>query len=370
MASRRETREQQRGVEQSLRALISNGALVQGAMLPSVSEIAQTHQVSRYIAHQALQAVEGEGLFRAVPKVGSFAGTFGGNGAAPSHVFLTDDVSPHPYRAEIQIGFDSRVAARQGSAVSLEMSEVSPAWRELPVGGVFLMVREERLDAVSPRANFAADVPFARIGSHWRDGERADLVSFDNEDGGFRATRHLIERGCKSIAFLGVHASTGEQSAKEWSIEREAGWRRALHEGGLPFHGLAFGPQEEEDDTQGATRIGKNAGHRMLLRGDVRGVVAVNDAVAMGLMEALREAGRPRDEWPTIVAFDNSEAARRHNITSLHLPWDEVGREAADLLSSRILGQLPPQPQHRAVPMRLIPRLSCREKWPALSLTH
>jgi GntR family transcriptional regulator of arabinose operon len=368
MASRRETREQQKGVEQALRALLNGGALGHGAMLPSVSEIAQEHGVSRYIAHRALQMVEGEGLFRAVPKVGSFAGT-SDTSATLSQVFLTDDASPHPYRTEIQIGFDSRVAERGGMALSLELSASSHSWSELPVGGVFLLVREERLDLLPSRGPFSeAGTPTVRIGSHWREGEQVDLLSFDNEDGGYQATRHLLERGLKSIAFLGVHVPSLANGTKEWSIERESGWRRALREAGLPWHGMAFCPEYESDDAEGAQGIGCALARAVLERGDVRGVVAASDAVAIGFLGALQDEGVPREQWPAIVAFDNSEAARRHNITSLHLPWDEIGRNAADLLSSRIKGQLPPQPQHRAVPMRLIPRLSCRENWPSFSI--
>lgn len=367
MASRRETQEQQRGVEQALRALLCGGALEHGAMLPSVSEIAQQHGVSRYIAHRALQMMAEEGLFRAVAKVGSFAQTQ--DGGATSQVFLTDDADLHPYRQEVQIGFDSRVASRGGMALSLELSACCDSWRELPASGVFLMAREERLDFLSWRESFAPGVPCVRIGSHWREGEELDLLSFDDEDGGYRAARHLIERGFKSIAFLGVHVPTLAASAKEWSSERERGFVRALSEAGLPFHGMAFWPECESDDAQGATRIGHELARAMLGRGDVRAVVAANDAVAMGVLQGLREAGVPRDEWPAIVAFDNSEAARRHNITSLHLPWDEIGREATDLLWQRAHGQLAPGRQHRAVPMRLIPRLSCREQWPSRYLT-
>ncbi len=367
MASRRETQEQQRGVEQALRALLGGGALEHGAMLPSVSEIAQQHGVSRYIAHRALQMVGEEGLFRAVPKVGSFAKTL--DTGVASQVFLTDDGSPHPYRRDVQIGFDSRVAARGGMALSLELSASCDSWRELPASGVFLMAREERLDSLSWRESFAPGVPCVRIGSHWREGEQLDLLSFDDEDGGYRATRHLIERGFRSIAFLGVHVPTLATSAKVWSSERERGFVRALGEAGLPFHGMAFWPERESDDAEGATRVGQILSRAMLNWGDVRAVVAANDAVAMGVLQGLREAGVPRDEWPAIVAFDNSEASRRHNITSLHLPWDEIGREAIDLLWGRAHGQLPPQRQHRAVPMRLIPRLSCREKWPSRYLT-
>ena len=365
MASRQQTREQQRGVEQSLRALLVGGSLKPGAMLPTVSAVAQQHGVSRYIAHRALQTVEAEGLFRAVDKVGSFAVEAKSQGA-PCQVFLIDDASLHPYATEIQIGFDSRVAARGGVALSLELSQANDSWRDLKVDSAFLLVREERLDEVCCNGLFAENVPLARIGGLCRPDERLDLLAFDNEDGGHRAANHLIERGFKSIAYLGVHAATAGSIAKEWSSERERGWARALREAGLPYHAMAFHPDAESDDAAGARAIGCDFADELLQRGDIRGVVAANDAVALGLIDALRATDVPRSSWPAIVAFDNSPAARRHNITSLHLPWDEVGREAADLLWSRAHDQLPPEPQHRAVAMRLIPRLSCREQWPTL----
>ena len=367
MASRQETREQQQSVEQSLRALLVGGALKPGAMLPTVSAVAQQHGVSRYLAHRALQTIEAEGLFRAVDKVGSFAIEAKSQGA-PCQVFLIDDASLHPYATEIQIGFDSRVAARGGVALSLELSQADDSWRDLKIDGAFLLVREERLDEVSMRDLFAPNVPLARIGDLWRSDEQLDLLAFDNEDGGYRAANHLIERGFKSIAYLGAHAATAGSIAKEWSNERERGWARALREAGLPYHAMAFHPDAEaNDDAAGARVIGCGFAGELLNRGDIRGLVAANDAVALGLIDALWASGVPRGDWPAIVAFDNSSAARRHNITSLHLPWDEIGREAADLLWNRAHDQLPPGRQQRAVAMRLIPRLSCREQWPTIS---
>lgn len=364
MASRRETQEQQKGVEQALRGLLG-GPMKSGAMLPSVSDLAQEHGVSRYIAHRALQTVCEEGLFRAVPKVGSFASPQ--TGATASHVVLADEVSPHPYRVELQSGFDSRIAWHGGAA--LELSASSGAWRELAIEGAFLLVREERLEAVASLGLLHADVPCVRIGSHWREGERLDLVSFDNEDGGYRATRHLLSRGFRSIAFVGAHSLAEGKSAKEWSGEREQGWRRALHEAGLPYHGMAFHPETEADDGQGARSVGYALSKVLLARADVRALVAASDAVALGIIDALRERGISQSQWPAMVAFDNSEEARRLGITSLRLPWNELGGEAADLLWSRASGALPSKRQHRAVPMRLIPRLSCREVWPSVFLT-
>lgn len=340
------------------------GARVRGAMLPSVSEIAQEHGVTRYIAHQALRAVSSEGLFQAVPKVGTFAS---GQGGPEHYALLRQNTAPLSHDAELQSGFDNRIAKLGGAVLSLQWPM---ARREqcVPVAGVLSLTSDAHLELFAENGPFSPDLPHVRVGSIWNAGESNDLVSFDDEGGGYAATQHLLERDCRSIAFLGLHAPQLQTGRKEWSAERETGWQRALCEAGLPWHGMAFHPHAEPDeDFYNARVAGREVAGEMLKRGDVRGVVAANDALALGLIDVLRDVHLPRKSWPTIVSFDNSEAARRHDITSLHLPWEEIGSHAAELLWNRAHGQLPTTPQHRSVTMRLIPRLTCRAEWSTLA---
>jgi DNA-binding LacI/PurR family transcriptional regulator len=104
---------------------------------------------------------------------------------------------------------------------------------------------------------------------------------------------------------------------------------------------------------------------RRLLRTGATAVVAANDRVALGLLRALRESSLPEYQWPSIVGFDDDPELAAHLVTSLRLPWDELGRAAADLLWERSRGQLEGAATHRRVPMRLIPRLTCRKDWSA-----
>jgi DNA-binding LacI/PurR family transcriptional regulator len=93
----------------------------------------------------------------------------------------------------------------------------------------------------------------------------------------------------------------------------------------------------------------------------------VNAFAARGLLEGLEAASRPSALRPAIVGFD-SELARRqelslHLLTAMRLPWDEIGRQAANLLWERSRGTLTGLPQRRLARMSLIPRLSCRADW-------
>ena len=63
------------------------------------------------------------------------------------------------------------------------------------------------------------------------------------------------------------------------------------------------------------------------------------------------------------MGFDNHPAARDQLLTSLHLPHDELGRAAGDLLWEKHNANARQTPQQRIVQMRLIPRLTCQPDW-------
>ncbi len=58
----------------------------------------------------------------------------------------------------------------------------------------------------------------------------ATRIVTDDFESGCKATLHLIEQGCRNIAFLGV------SSKLSISNDRMAGYRKAMEEEGLPVH--------------------------------------------------------------------------------------------------------------------------------------
>ena len=196
-------------------------------------------------------------------------------------------------------------------------------------------------------------------------GKIYDSVSFDNIAGGRQATEHLLSLGHRNIAFLAWHSVKEDSYDASWSLQREAGWREAMSAAKIGCEELSFHPtgsmstRKEVEEVRAAPDLAQ-----ALKSGrDITGVVAANDLTAQKLLQALRHDHVPVSRWPSIVGFDNDPSVQKQLVTSLRLPWPEIGRTAADLLWERRAGQLAGAPQHRTVAMRLIPRLTCRKDW-------
>jgi DNA-binding LacI/PurR family transcriptional regulator len=90
---------------------------------------------------------------------------------------------------------------------------------------------------------------------------------------------------------------------------------------------------------------------------EVTAVLAANDCAALGMCAALSDAHIPRAQWPPLIGFDRRPAPSSFVLTSLRLPWEEIGRTAADFLWERRTHVYRGQPRQRQVPMRLIHRV-------------
>jgi len=170
----------------------------------------------------------------------------------------------------------------------------------------------------------AGDIPAVMVGSPT--GYSPDYgVDLDNEEGGRRAARHLVERGRRRIAVitgpLGIQAG----------VDRWTGFRDALAEAGVPQ-----GPVEHGDFTLDS---GAEAMRRLLRNDDTMDAVfAANDLMAAGALRVLRESGRRVPEDVAVVGFDDSSVAVTTDppLTSVHQPIEEMGREVARLMMARL----------------------------------
>lgn len=174
-----------------------------------------------------------------------------------------------------------------------------------------------------------------------------DCVLCDNEGGAYRAARHLIEHNHEYIVFLSGPAA--------WlsSRERAAGYRRALHEAGLEPR-IVFMPN---------TIV--NTGRQAMLKAleehsDLTAVVAVNDATAVGAVQACQQAGRAVPDEVAVVGFDDEPWAQMHApaLTTVRIHWHEIGVQAA----RRVIGLIERDDQvpiQMRLAVELIIRQSC-----------
>jgi len=172
-----------------------------------------------------------------------------------------------------------------------------------------------------------------------------DCVLCDNEGGAYQVSRHLIEHGHEYIVFLSGPA--------HWlsSRERAVGYRRALREAGLEPR-VVFMPSTIVDTGRQAMLAALEE------HPDLTAVVAVNDATAVGAIQACQQAGRMVPGEIAVAAFDDEPWAQMHNppLTTAHISWREIGIQAA-----RRIVDLIEREEQVPIQMRLAVQLVIRE---------
>ncbi len=144
------------------------------------------------------------------------------------------------------------------------------------------------------------------------------------------ATRHCIEQGHTRIAFLG--GDPKEQNTKE----RFEGYRKALEEADIHVDNSLI---ISADFTR------ELASHKFQEfvkdNGKCTAVVACNDLMAIGCMNACSMLGLKIPDDISIVSLDNTEYCLCTNplITSVDMMQGKVGAEAASFVMDRILNK-------------------------------
>lgn len=158
-------------------------------------------------------------------------------------------------------------------------------------------------------------------------------VNPDNVQGGYLATRHLIDGGRKRIAFLA-------SSLAHFSIrEREKGYRQALFEARmLNDPALEVIAPSVMSTEEGLTLAVKQL---LALPSPPDAIFAYNDSAAMIALRLCREAGIRVPEEIAIVGFDDIDAASqiRPALTTLAIDKAELGRRGIALLLDPELAQ-------------------------------
>lgn len=196
------------------------------------------------------------------------------------------------------------------------------------------------------------DYPLVLLGERVFD-PKFDHVTMANIEGSQLAVEHLAAAGCKNIAVLGYHEGEVMGSA----ALRFQGYRKGLESAGLKFDPRLLG---------GAGRwvrsTGKAAMEQVLASGvPVDGVFAMNDALALGALPALRAAGLRVPEDVLVVGFDDIDDAQYSDppLTSIDPGRDEIATRAVALLVDKMAGKSR-EPEQITAGFKLVERESSR----------
>jgi LacI family transcriptional regulator len=182
-------------------------------------------------------------------------------------------------------------------------------------------------------------------------------VYLDNEYGAYLATRHLLTRGHRDVAYIGTNI------AIEDGADRVHGYRRALEEFSIAFSErkvVRSFLDEEGGHYAMAEVLSRNLG--------ITAVFAYNDAMAAGAITLLQDSGHRVPEEISVVGFDDVILARLLNprLTTIRYPVYEMGALAASIVLHQLNSKFTRADQPLRFTPRLIERLSVRDATPVV----
>lgn len=178
-------------------------------------------------------------------------------------------------------------------------------------------------------------------------GVNANRVVVDDYMGAFKAVTHLIETGCKRIAFYGGPLQL------EISKNRFNGYKDALLKNGIPIDDNIIRICDNRADAEILTPT------LMALDTPPDGFFAVNDDTAIGILYTVKHAGYRVPEDIGICGFTNGQRAVACDpmLTTVEQRGHRVGEEAATILMDKVEGLLPmDKVEKRVVRTRLVIR--------------
>lgn len=176
-----------------------------------------------------------------------------------------------------------------------------------------------------------------------------NYVISDNEKGAYIATRYMIKKGYRQIAFLNAFPHCSD------AVERLRGYKKALVENGIKFNSLLV--------KWGS--INSDSGYRKMKDfareyKKVEAVFCFSDYVALGAIRALEEEGFRIPEDVGVVGYDDIEFAMysRIPLTTVSASNYCLGEKAAQILID-IIEEKISEPQGVIIRPELVIRESC-----------
>ncbi len=166
------------------------------------------------------------------------------------------------------------------------------------VDGILLASISQSVEAVQ----YALDIGCTLITMEQELPIRCIHVGFDYRAGSWMATKHLIDKGHRRIAFIGAPPSRHSRQ------QMLAGYRQCLAEHALPVDERMIQLSETENESQSIYEMENGAAcAAKLLENQDRptAFVCLNDMTAIGAMRALSARGFRVPQDVSVIGFDN-----------------------------------------------------------------
>lgn len=246
----------------------------------------------------------------------------------------SDDSSINPFFLAM-LGSITRSAAAVGYDLLVSFQKLHEDWHnEYEVAhradGLILLGYGDFLNYVEKLESLERNHASFIIWGPLVEGQPGCSIGCDNKHGGYIATKHLIDLGHKSIAFI------GEASERYPEIlDRYQGHCEALQEAGLDIKQELM-VSADNQESSGAAAI-----ESLLQKGaEFTAIFTATDLMAIGAINYLNERGYSVPGDIAVVGFDDIPAASYISppLTTVHQNTQESGRYLVDKLVELISG--------------------------------
>ncbi|MCX6173155.1 MAG: LacI family DNA-binding transcriptional regulator [Ignavibacteriales bacterium] len=179
------------------------------------------------------------------------------------------------------------------------------------------------------------------------------VIMIDNVKGGLLATQHLIDLGHEKIGFIG-----GDLNHPSIS-DRLFGYRKALRQSSIGVKDSYISIEEQNTTKQ----TGYSAAEKLFTKApDLTAVFACNDAMALGVLQFLKDRNYKVPEEISLIGFDDVESDLLVNptISTIKVPQIELGMEAMKLIVN-VVENNDLSPKKTLIPVELVIRESTRK---------
>lgn len=351
-------------VEEGIKEQISQGRLFSGAKLPSEKELMETYGVSRQTVRNAIAALTEQGiLFAAQGK-----GTFVKDGTAVlnrQHIIGFSTISFKSYNLYPQILQEvNRFTEQAGYSLMLgQTKNTFEAERNC-----LLNFLEKNVDAVildpthCGMANANEDVyrmfearskPLIMYSARHVN-ETASFVVADDVQGGYLATKHLLELGHRMIGGIFQADDTRGSDRCQGMIQALCEYKIPVQTNLIDWYSSMRIDHLEETDTSTPDPVLLRILH------ECTALVVYNDIIAQHVLRVLEDMHLRCPEDISIVSFDDTELnSGSIELTTIPYPGSQIGtclgKTVMELLND------PTKKIQKKVPVELIVRESTRK---------
>jgi DNA-binding LacI/PurR family transcriptional regulator len=330
----------------SIRAQIRSGELNAGDRLPSFAEMRAHSGVTAITLERVYGLLEQEGLIERQPRRGVFVAERRKKRTGNIGLFLHSYWLHSSNNNYFQMLLSGIREGCKENGLNAILVEDEKSFDQTQLDGIVFYGDRLELYAMG----LAPEIPLVMFFQHVND---INTVTIDDFGGFKMATSYLIRQGHRHIACLTADAD-------DVVALRRSGYQAALREAGIAQqpHWLRIVSREpyrwDDDYLNWGRFYMKTWLDDNWAKLNCTAIVTQNDHAAIGIMQTLQEAGIDVPGQVSVVGFDGTELCDmvRPRLTSVEVPFYEMGREAIKVLLSQMENR-PQTPREIVLPIKL-----------------